>query len=333
MLELVLLLMLVVILGASQLFVNALEHLGHRAGISAGVTGSIFAAVATALPETTVPVVALVAGSSDVSLNEAVSVGAILGAPLMISTLSIFIMSLFAFSKRGWGDRFTPEYSGLCRDLNFFICAFVLAALALYLPFKPLIYRLLISFLLVALYLIYLRRTFKKSKQLVHEGHGVIPDEPLYLCKLGFKDNNRVIGLQMSLGLVLLLLGTKGFIWGIENISQIYHFSALLLSLLIIPIATELPEKVNSILWVRKRKDTLAFGNLTGAMVFQGTLLPALGVLLGPWEPSPTVLLGVGITLAAAIWLRLIASKKGIAIPLIFVNGFLYALYLYYTLV
>ena len=47
-----------------------------------------------------------------------------------------------------------------------------------------------------------------------------------------------------------------------------------------IPIATELPEKVNSILWIRKRKDTLAFGNITGAMVFQGTLLPAIGIFI-----------------------------------------------------
>jgi len=39
------------------------------------------------------------------------------------------------------------------------------------------------------------------------------------------------------------------------------------------------PEKVNSILWVRRGKDTLAFANITGAMVFQGTLLPAIGIM------------------------------------------------------
>jgi len=40
---------------------------------------------------------------------------------------------------------------------------------------------------------------------------------------------------------------------------------------------------VNSFLWLRRGKDTLAFANITGAMVFQGTLLPALGILLTPW--------------------------------------------------
>jgi cation:H+ antiporter len=52
-------LMLVVILAASELFTNALEHLGERLGISEGVTGSLFATIGTALPETTVPILAL----------------------------------------------------------------------------------------------------------------------------------------------------------------------------------------------------------------------------------------------------------------------------------
>ncbi|MDH3515129.1 MAG: sodium:calcium antiporter, partial [Gammaproteobacteria bacterium] len=77
------------------------------------------------------------------------------------------------------------------------------------------------------------------------------------------------------------------------------------LSLLIVPVATELPEKVNSILWIRRRKDTLAFGNITGAMVFQGSLLPALGILLTPWAPREEVLAGVIITLVASVYLLL----------------------------
>jgi len=102
----------------------------------------------------------------------------------------------------------------------------------------------------------------------------------------------------------------------------------LLLSLLIIPIATELPEKVNSILWIRKGKDTLAFGNITGAMVFQGTLLPAIGIMLTPWEPRQEVLLGIVMTLMAAIWLRYLTAKGGIRVWHLLVNGALYVTYL-----
>ena len=115
---------------------------------------------------------------------------------------------------------------------------------------------------------------------------------------------------------------------GIENISKTLNISALLLSVVIIPLATELPEKINSILWIRKNKDTLAFGNITGAMVFQGTLLPALGIFLTPWEPSKEVLTGVIITFVAAAWLRMNVSDKGLRISVLFLNGCFYFAYL-----
>jgi cation:H+ antiporter len=140
------------------------------------------------------------------------------------------------------------------------------------------------------------------------------------------------IVLQMILGVVLLVGGAKGFIAGVEGVSQALGISALLLSLIIIPIATELPEKVNSIIWARRGKDTLAFGNITGAMVFQGTLLPGIGIMLTPWEPRVEVMTGVFITLAAAAWLRFNAKKGGIVLWALLVNGGLYALYLLLTL-
>jgi cation:H+ antiporter len=101
-----------------------------------------------------------------------------------------------------------------------------------------------------------------------------------------------------------------------------------LLSLLVIPIATELPEKVNSILWIRKGKDTLAFGNITGAMVFQGTLLPAIGIMLTDWAPIHEVALGIAITLFAALWVRFWIARGNLLVWHLLVNGLFYLLYL-----
>jgi cation:H+ antiporter len=135
----------------------------------------------------------------------------------------------------------------------------------------------------------------------------------------------------LAIGLALLVGGAKGFIDGVQDVSHALGVSALLLSLIVIPIATELPEKVNSVLWIRRKKDTLAFGNITGAMVFQGTLLPALGIMLTPWEPRPEVLTGVVITLLAAGWLRVQAGKRGVAIWALLLNGLAYLSYLFLT--
>jgi len=327
-----LLVMLVVILIAAEVFTNALEHLGEKLGISEGVTGSLFAAVGTALPETSVPLLALLAGTTNPHTNEEIGVGAILGAPLMLATLSICLMAVSVWKRRGTQGRLRPERTGLIRDLNFFIIAFIFAAIALFVPHTQLLVRYGIGFCMVMIYFVYVMMTLRASKALVDDGHATEAGGDMFLCRLGLPNNMVVISIQLLLGLALLLVGAKGFINGVEAGAQILGISTLLLSLLIIPIATELPEKVNSILWVRKGKDTLAFGNITGAMVFQGTLLPAIGIMLTPWEPRLEVLWGILITLFAAFWLRYLMAKDGIKVWHMLINGVMYITYLFIVL-
>jgi cation:H+ antiporter len=324
--------MLIVILIAAEVFTNALEHLGERIGISEGVTGSLFAAVGTALPETSVPLLALLAGTSNSQTNEEIGVGAILGAPLMLSTLSLFLMTLAVWKRRGAQGHLRPERTGLTRDLNFFIAAFAFATVALFIPHTQITVRYALGFAMVMIYFIYVMLTIRASKGLVDEGHATEADGDMFLCKLGLPDNMLVIVIQLLLGLGLLIAGAKGFIHGVEDAAAILGISALLLSLLIIPIATELPEKVNSILWIRKGKDTLAFGNITGAMVFQGTLLPAIGIMLTPWEPRTEVLAGVVVTMLAALWMRYLVYRGDIRVKQLFLNGILYVAYLWIVL-
>lgn len=325
-------LMLVIILVAAELFTNALEHLGERLHISEGVTGSLFAALGTALPETLVPLLALFAGTSNVSVNEEIGVGAILGAPLMLSTLSTCLMAASVVGRRGFLGLVSPERGGFLRDLHCFLIAFILAAAAMYVPQDLHYIRLALSIGLVLTYIVYIILTLRASQQLVEDGNATEADEKMFLSRIGLPTNWLTILMQLAIGLALLVYGAEGFIHGIEGVSGLLGISALLLSLLIIPIATELPEKVNSILWIRRGKDTLAFGNITGAMVFQGTLLPAIGIMLTPWQPRIEVLSGVAITLVAAAWLRLNARKQGIAVWVLLLNGGLYAAYLFITL-
>ena len=321
-------LMLIIILVAAEIFTNALEHLGERMKISEGVTGSLFAAVGTAMPETMVPLLAIFAGTTDSHVNEEIGVGAILGAPLMLSTLSLSLMAFAVIAKRGVQGHFTPEPTGLRRDLNFFLLAFALAGAAMFVPHDIPIVRTALAIGMVLIYIVYVTVTLRASTQLVEEGHGTEAEGKMFLVRLGLPHNLLVILIQLLLGIGLLIVGAKGFINGVQEAAVIMGISALLLSLLIIPIATELPEKVNSILWIRRQKDTLAFGNITGAMVFQGTLLPAIGIMLTPWSPQIEVLSGVVITFAAALWLRLMHARGQLRVWHLGVNGAMYFLYL-----
>lgn len=330
---LTLFLMLIVILIAAEVFTNALEHLGEKLGISEGVTGSLFAAVGTALPETSVPLLALLAGTSNVQTNHEIGVGAILGAPLMLSTLSISLLAFAVLKRRGTQGHFRPEKTGLVRDLNFFIAAFAFATIALFIPHEASSVRYLLGSCMVMIYFVYIMLTLRASKSLVEEGHATEAGSKMFICRLGLPNNMLVVIVQLVLGLALLIAGAKGFIMGVEEAAELLGISALLLSLLIIPIATELPEKVNSILWIRRGKDTLAFGNITGALVFQGSLLPAIGIMLTPWAPRTEVLAGVAITLIAAVWLRILISRGQLRVWHVWVNGAMYLTYLAIVLI
>ena len=324
----ILVIALFVILFGAEAFTNALEHLGQRLKISEGVTGSIFAAVGTALPEAMVPIVAVLSVSTDKQqLGHEVGVGAILGAPMMLSTLTLFLMAVFAAHKRGWGGEFKPERSGVERDLTWFLMAFGLGAVAIFVPHDGMLIRGVIAMTLVLMYFIYILLTVRASAKLVVDGHGTEADHPLYLSYIRLPENMGTIMLQLVIGLGFIVLGAKGFVHGVEGLSELIGVSALVLALLIIPVATELPEKINSILWIRRRRDTLAFGNITGAMMFQGSLLPALGIMLTPWVPRPEVILGLVLTLVASGYLFFMLRRGTLRPYHLIFNGLCYAAY------
>jgi cation:H+ antiporter len=57
--------LLAVVLGGALLFTNAVEWAGNRLGLGVGAVGTVLAAVSTALPESVIPVVAILRGEPD----------------------------------------------------------------------------------------------------------------------------------------------------------------------------------------------------------------------------------------------------------------------------
>lgn len=316
---------LVVIVAASEIFTNAIETLGARLKFSEGVTGSIFAAVGTAMPETMVPLVAIFGGNS-AAVSEEVGVGAILGAPFMLSTLAMFLIgaSALRFREKRKKDNITPERSGLKRDIEFFLFAFTLAFIVAFTPHQYRLVRVFVALVLVLTYFYYVLETIKASAVLVKDGHATGESKSLYLSLI-FREHMSIVVLQLLVAVGLIIAGARGFVAGVEHLAELLHLPVMALSLLIVPIATELPEKMNSVLWMRKGKDTLAVGNITGAMVFQGSLLPAIGIFLTPWTINPTVVASSVITIVAAVWLYILAVRvKKISSMHLVLNGCLY---------
>jgi len=323
---------LVIVFLAAEVFTNALEHLGERMGVSEGVTGSIFAAVGTAMPETIIPLVAIVAGGASEAINHEVGLGAILGAPFMLATLSIGLMGWFAGRKRGWNTLLTPERSGMKRDISVFLVGYLLVIAAALLPQGWEQAKVAFAFSLFLLYFLYILSTIKASRRLVDEGHATEADGTLHVAHL-FGDSTAMTVVQLLVGLVLLVVGAKMFVHGVELASTTIGVSALVVSLLIVPIATELPEKVNSILWIRKGRDTLAFGNITGAMVFQGTVIPATAMLLMPWNlQAGPAMAAILLALLGNGWLWYLSRSGRLSGRYLSMSMLLYGLFIAYIL-
>jgi len=319
---------LVVVFLAAQMFTNALEWMGEKMGVSEGVTGSVFAAVGTAMPETIVPMVAVLGGGAAIEINHAVGMGAILGAPFMLGTLSLGLMAFFAGRVRGWRDAFKPELSGFTRDIIFFATGFSLAVAVAFLPPSWHNVRILTALSLFVMYFLYLMATIRASKKLVSEGHATEAEQDLYGAKL-FTASTLVASVQLLIAIAALIWGARLFVSGAESMSELIGVGALVVSLLIVPIATELPEKVNSIIWIRRRRDTLAFGNITGAMVFQGTVIPAIGMLIMPWHiDSSYAAASVVLALVGVAWLWFLMKSDRLTPAWLMGNAILYGVFI-----
>ncbi len=288
---------LLAIVLAALLFTAAIETWVAQRGVHPGWAASIIAAVATALPETLVPVVALLAGS-----QRAVALGALLGAPWMLSTLSLALLGLAAWWQRGRRGVIAVDAHQQAQDLRVFMLGYSYALLASLHPLPGV--QGLYALPLLALYGGHVFSTWRRAAT-----HAAMPPPSpppsLWLTRLRLP-LRWALPLQAVLALVLLIVAAHILVQALTALAQAWSLSALLLSLLLVPIATELPEKLNSLLWLRRRQDSLALGNITGALAFQGCLLPAIGLLGLPWRMTPLTLWPALLTWSAGLWLSLL---------------------------
>ncbi|HKH12192.1 MAG TPA: hypothetical protein VKA73_13715 [Rubrobacter sp.] len=291
-----LVLSLAAILGAAVLFTNAVELLGDRLGLGHGAVGSVLAAVGTALPETMIPVVAIlgavIVGSGGAAAGE-IGIGAILGAPFLLATLALFVVGVASIGYRGRrssGSEIAVNRKVTVPDMAFFLVCFTLAAGA-GLVELPVVLKIGLAVFLLAAYVFYVIRTIRSGSDDT-EGE---PPENLTLWPFRSTAPTWAVIAQAVGSVAVMGFAAHIFVEAVGHISSAVGIPAGLIALVLAPLATELPEKFNSVIWLRDNKDTLALGNITGAMVFQSTIPVSVGILFTPWN------LGFLTTLSAAL--------------------------------
>jgi cation:H+ antiporter len=317
---LVLLIALVVILIGAELFTNGIEWFGRSLNLAEGAVGSVLAAVGTALPETLIPIIAIVFATGEAS--DEIGVGAILGAPFMLSTLAMFVtgVAILAFRRRrATGGELRIDAGVIAHDMRYFAIAYGLAIGSAFLPQEPVWIRWIAAAALIGIYAWYVRGHLRAE----------VGEESEDLAPLRFRRVDvrahrndpavprlRAINLQVVVALGFIIAGAVFFVDAVEHLASSLGVSEVLLALVIAPVATELPEKFNSIIWVRQNKDTLAMGNITGAMVFQSCIPTVVGLVLASeaWsiqEGSYTAFASAGIAFASSAAIFLPMMRRG----------------------
>jgi cation:H+ antiporter len=293
----------VVIYLACEFFVNGVEWVGRKFAVGQQATGSILAAFGTALPESVVTFVAVVFGAT--AAQKEIGVGAALGGPLVLSTIAyatvgvVLILTRTRFPKT---PAIQADFKNLSRDQGWFLAIFA-AKIALGLvtfAFKP-----WLGALFLAAYGAYF------WKEMRGEGEAEEPDlERLKLMPRQDTPPTWAAVTQTLIALVVIFAASHLFVKQLDVLGPALGIKPQLLALLLSPIATELPETLNAVIWVRQGKYRLALANISGAMMIQATVPTAFGLFFTPWILDKSLLAGAAVT-ALAVLAMFIAFRRG----------------------
>ena len=264
---------------ACEYFVNGVEWFGRKLKLSSTATGTVLAAFGTALPESAVTFVAVIFGKTPEARD--IGVGAALGGPLVLATIAYAVVggALWLHLHRlGSTDRIIRvDHQRLARDQSWFLGIFVvkfglgLVAFAI----KP-----WLGVLFLVAYGMYVWREMRSVDHASEKADR--------LDRLKFRPRHadpalRWVVAQTLIALAVIATASRLFVAQLEAIGSFFALPAHLVALVLSPVATELPETVNALIWVRQGKERMALANISGAMMIQATVPSSLALFATPW--------------------------------------------------
>lgn len=331
----VLILCAVAIYLACEWFVNAVEWLGQRLNVGKMAVGTILAAFGTALPESVVTLVAVTTGKTEAARD--IGVGAALGGPLALATVAYGATGIVLLLHRRRQpaaatltvrtravappapaslvlDR-AGDQRRLIKDQTWFLSIFVVKVVLGLVAFavKP-----ALGLVFFAIYAVYFWRELRGGDEATDGEPEAL--EPLKLQPSATSPSNWAVATQTLATLIVIFVASQLFVKQLNAIGPMLGLSGAVTALLLSPIATELPELMNAIIWVRQGKTQLALANISGSMMIQATVPSGLGLLFTNWRFDHALLWSGLITMTAIGYLlatlragRLTPARLGLA--------------------
>ena len=291
-------------------FTNGVEWLGYRMKLGQTATGTILAALGTALPEGVVTLVAT--AFAETPAQQSIGVGAAMGGPLVLATVAyaatgFVLLSLKRIPLLRPADRRRLSGNQIA-FLGIFIVKLGLGLVAF--AAKP-----WFGWAFLAAYALYLRAEMRHPAE-PHEGE---------LAPLKIRPNS----VQPGLGWILLqclgaaaviFLASRFFVDALDGLAPALGLSPQLVSMFVAPVATELPELLNALIWVRQGKDRLALANISGSMMIQATIPTSFCLFFTPWMLDRALVMA-GVATAVSITYLIMLFRRPRVRPVLLVQS------------
>lgn len=291
---------------ACELFVNGVEHLGARLRLGGLAVGTVLAAAGTALPESVITLVAVaVRGGPD---GAEIGIGAAMGGPLALATVAYGAIGLALWREQRHAGSPAPalDLGQVARDQRTFLVLFAAkAGLGLVaFAWKP-----WLGGLFLLAYAAYVVRELRAGREEHDEAEEF---EPLTFQRRRAVPSGWAVWGQVAVALAVVVVASQLFVDRLVTVAPVLGLPASVTALLLAPVASELPEVLNGVLWVRAGKPRLALAAVSGSMIVQVTVPSAFGLFWTPWEFAPAVTAAAVTTAAALAWVLVLHARGGL---------------------
>ena len=264
---------------ASWILSYGAEHLSEKYG--AKFVGRVLLSIATTLPEIAIVMYAAANGSYGVAI------GSGLGSNLLMMTLGLAIMLIIATTRLSKAPLKHIDVSTFKNDMLFLIFAAVLSFVLFldgYNYIDGFIFLgLFAGYIVLSLYEMKIENKEKVANTMNHNSDNADNDDKKLIIEKGISYNNRKFIKAMGaflIGAIGIVIGAEPFIHSLEGFSADVGISAVILAVIISPIAGEMPEKISMMLLARKGAAgaAIAIANVLGSKILNNTLLLAVAV-------------------------------------------------------
>ena len=267
---------------ASWILSYGAEHLSEKFG--AKFVGRVLLSIATTLPEIAIVIYAAAQGSFGIAI------GSGLGSNLLMMTLGLAIMLIIATTRLSKAPLKLIDVSTFKNDMIFLILAAIISFVLFLDGFNYIdafiFMGLFAGYIILSLYEMKIENREKITNKNIGENSNNNNNHDLIVEQDISNDTNddkkkflKAIG-TFFLGAIGILFGAEPFIHSLEGLSVEIGISAVVLAVIISPIAGEMPEKISMMILARKGAAgaSIAIANVLGSKILNNTLLLAVAV-------------------------------------------------------